>query len=174
MAGEERRKQILQLLKGQILNGSQLAKQLNVSRQVIVQDIALLRTSGYEILSTRQGYILSSDDTYTRTYHVRCPESEIETMLNVFVDAGGTVQDIFVIHNTYGVIRAELHLCNRREVKLFIESIHSGREAALHGLCKGGHWHTVSADSETALDSIQQDLHAKGYLIEKSTAGAKN
>ncbi len=65
MAGEDRRKKILQLLKGQILNGSQLAKQLNVSRQVIVQDIALLRTSGSEILSTRQGYILSADNTCT-------------------------------------------------------------------------------------------------------------
>ena len=88
-------------------------------------------------------------------------------MLNVFVDAGGTVQDIFVIHNTYGVIRAELHLCNRREVKQFIESIHTGREAALHGLCKGGHWHTVSADTENALDLIAQELSARGYLIER-------
>ena len=173
MAGEDRRKKILQLLKGQILNGSQLAKQLNVSRQVIVQDIALLRTSGHEILSTRQGYILSADNTYTRTYHVRCPEADIEPMLNVFVDAGGTVQDIFVIHNTYGVIRAELHLCSRREVKQFIESIHTGREAALHGLCKGGHWHTVSADSEGALAIIQQDLGAKGYLIESPPADGK-
>ena len=173
MAGEDRRKKILQLLKGQILNGSQLAKQLNVSRQVIVQDIALLRTSGHEILSTRQGYIVSADDTYTRTYHVRCPEADIEPMLNVFVDAGGTVQDIFVIHNTYGVIRAELHLCSRREVKQFIESIHTGREAALHGLCKGGHWHTASADSESALDLIQQDLRAKGYLIESPPADGK-
>ena len=170
MAGEDRRKKILQLLKGQILNGSQLAEQLNVSRQAIVQDIALLRTSGHEILSTRQGYILSADNTCTRTYHVRCPEDEIESMLNVFVDAGGTVQDIFVIHNTYGVIRAELHLCNRREVKQFIESIHTGREAALRGLCKGGHWHTVSADGESALDLIQQDLRAKGYLIESPAA----
>ena len=173
MAGEDRRKQILQLLNGQILNGSQLAKQLNVSRQVIVQDIALLRTSGYEILSTRQGYILSSDNARTRTYHVRCPEAEIEPMLNVFVDAGGTVQDIFVIHNTYGVIRAELHLCNRREVKQFIESIHTGREAALHGLCKGGHWHTVSADSESVLDAIQQELRSKGYLIEHAPSEGK-
>ena len=173
MAGEDRRKKILQLLKGQILNGSQLAKQLNVSRQVIVQDIALLRTSGSEILSTRQGYILSADNTCTRTYHVRCPESEIEPMLNVFVDAGGTVQDIFVIHNTYGVIRAELHLCNRRDVKQFIESIHTGREAALHGLCKGGHWHTVSADTENALDLIAQELRARGYLIER-TGGSES
>ena len=170
MAGEDRRKQILKLLRGQILNGSQLAKQLNVSRQVIVQDIALLRSSGHEILSTRQGYILSADNTCTRTYHVRCPESDIELMLNVFVDAGGTVQDIFVIHNTYGVIRAELHLCNRLQVKQFIESIHTGREAALHGLCKGGHWHTISADSEAALDLIQQELRAKGSLIEKPPA----
>ena len=150
-----------------------MAKHLNVSRQVIVQDIALLRTSGFEILSTRQGYILSADNTCTRTYHVRCPEEELEAMLNVFVDAGGTVQDLFVIHNTYGVIRAELHLCNRREVKLFIENIHTGREAALHGLCKGGHWHTVSAETEGALDLIQQDLRSKGYLIESPPAGTK-
>ena len=174
MAGEERRKKILQLLKGQILNGSQLAKQMNVSRQVIVQDIALLRTSGHEILSTRRGYILLADNTCTRTYHVRCPEAEIEPMLNVFVDAGGTVQDIFVIHNTYGVIRAELHLCSRREVKQFIESIHTGREAALHGLCKGGHWHTVSAASESDLDVIQQELRARGYLIENPAGDKKS
>lgn len=172
MPSENRRKQILRLLQGQILNGSQLAKQLNVSRQVIVQDIALLRTSGYEILSTRQGYILSADNTCTRTYHVRCPESEIEDMLNVFVDAGGTVEDIFVIHNTYGVIRAELHLGSRLQVKQFMESIHTGREAALHGLCKGGHWHTITADAEAALDLIQQELRAKGYLIEKTAPGA--
>ena len=73
-----------------------------------------------------------------------------------------------MIHNTYGVIRAELHLCNRREVKQFIESIHTGREAALHGLCKGGHWHTVSADTESALDLIAQELRARGYLIERT------
>ena len=83
------------------------------------------------------------------------------------------VQDIYVIHNTYGVIRAELHLCNRREVKQFIESIHTGREAALHGLCKGGHWHTVSADTENALDLIAQELRARGYLIER-TGGSES
>ena len=78
-----------------------------------------------------------------------------------------------MIHNTYGVIRAELHLCNRREVKQFIESIHTGREAALHGLCKGGHWHTVSADTENALDLIAQELRARGYLIER-TGGSES
>ena len=66
------------------------------------------------------------------------------------------------------MIRAELHLCNLREVKQFIESIHTGREAALHGLCKGGHWHTVSADTESALDLIAQELRARGYLIERA------
>lgn len=174
MAGEERRQQIIRLLRGHIMNGSQLAKQLSVSRQVIVQDIALLRISGYDILSTRQGYILPADDTCTRTYHVRCQEAEIQDMLNVFVDAGGTVQDIFVIHTAYGVIRAELHLCSRYEVQQFIDSIHTGREAALHGLCKGGHWHTVSANSEHALDLIQQVLREKGYLIENVSSGKQS
>ena len=53
-------------------------------------------------------------------------------------------------------------------MKQFIESIHTGREAALHGLCKGGHWHTVSADTESALDLIAQELRARGYLIERT------
>lgn len=166
MTGEDRRVEILKLLKGSILPGTALAKNLNVSRQIIVQDIALLRSSGYEIISSRQGYILSEDTKRTRAFHVRQEEGQLQDELNVFVDAGGTVQDVFVIHNTYGMIRAELHLSSRREVKEFLDSINSGREAALRGLCKGGHWHTVTADSEAILDLIDQELRAGGFLIE--------
>ncbi len=36
--------------------GKELASFYNVSRQVIVQDIALMRAAGYDIISTNRGY----------------------------------------------------------------------------------------------------------------------
>ena len=38
--------------------GKALAAQYEVSRQVIVQDIALIRAAGHNIISTNRGYIL--------------------------------------------------------------------------------------------------------------------
>lgn len=54
MDGENRRKTLLDLLAAaeEPLSGSALAKKLGVSRQVIVQDIALLRATNRDILST--------------------------------------------------------------------------------------------------------------------------
>ena len=51
MNGEERRKEILKFI-GQSpkpVSGTELAKQFDVSRQVIVQDVALLRAQNQEI-----------------------------------------------------------------------------------------------------------------------------
>lgn len=52
--GEERREYIIQLLTQtkKPISGTELARQMKVSRQVIVQDIALLRASNRNILST--------------------------------------------------------------------------------------------------------------------------
>ena len=57
MTGEVRREQILQMLKNQgvPLSGATLARQFHVSRQVIVQDIALMRAENHRILSTNKG-----------------------------------------------------------------------------------------------------------------------
>ena len=59
MEGERRREQLLLLLKQKKMpiSGTDLAKQLGVSRQVIVQDIALLRAINKNILSTNKGYL---------------------------------------------------------------------------------------------------------------------
>ena len=53
--GEERREHIIKLLTQtkKPISGTELARQMKVSRQVIVQDIALLRASNRNILSTR-------------------------------------------------------------------------------------------------------------------------
>ena len=59
--GSWRRKQIVALLKesSNPLSGTELGKKTGVSRQIVVQDIALLRTEGYEIVATPRGYLLN-------------------------------------------------------------------------------------------------------------------
>ena len=62
MTGEERRIKILKKLEDAEapLSGSSLAKLFHVSRQIIVQDIALIRAENHGIVSTNKGYILRS------------------------------------------------------------------------------------------------------------------
>ena len=54
MEGIKRRENLINILNNQNepISGSELSKLLGVSRQVIVQDIALLRASDINILST--------------------------------------------------------------------------------------------------------------------------
>ena len=60
MNGKERRNKIVRMLSDSEvpISGKELAGILDVSRQVIVQDMALLRAQDYKIISTNQGYIL--------------------------------------------------------------------------------------------------------------------
>ena len=60
MTGEERRIRILSKLQESPtpMSGTALAKAFHVSRQIIVQDITVLKGSGYNILSTHNGYII--------------------------------------------------------------------------------------------------------------------
>ena len=68
--GEMRRMNILEILNNRTtpVSGTELAGKLGVSRQVIVQDIALLRADNKEIMSTYKGYILHSPDKDSREY----------------------------------------------------------------------------------------------------------
>ena len=60
MKAAERRKAIVNLLlsSNEAVSGSTLSEKFGVSRQIIVQDITVLKGSGYEILSTHNGYIM--------------------------------------------------------------------------------------------------------------------
>ena len=68
MHGSERREQIIRQIQESKapVSGTKLASFYNVSRQVIVQDIALIRAAGYEIISTNRGYILNQPKTVCR------------------------------------------------------------------------------------------------------------
>ena len=95
MDGEFRRQQILKEIQqsGTPVSGKKLAGKYSVSRQVIVQDIAILRAAGNDIVSTCRGYVCQKSSYARRTIQVRHTDDEIMEELNVIVDFGGTAED---------------------------------------------------------------------------------
>ena len=166
MSGEERRNLILQTIieSKSPVSGTALAKKFNVSRQVIVQDIALIRANGKDIVSTNRGYILDDTGMVSRVFKVIHTDEQTEDELNLFVDHGGKVVDVFVYHKVYGVVSAEMNIRSRMDVKKYMESLRSGCSSLLKNVTSGYHYHTISADSVEILDEIQESLWEKGYL----------
>lgn len=167
MTGSERRQAILKALKEteKPLSGTALGELLGVSRQVIVQDIALLRTSGYEIVSTHRGYLVGSSNVGARRLvKVQHGPDQIEQELNLIVDHGGIVEDILVNHRTYAKIEAPLNVKSRRDVKKFVEDIQNGVSSPLSTITSGYHFHHISAESDEVLDEIVAALDELGFL----------
>lgn len=166
MNGEARRIEILNRLSGAEtpISASTLAEMFGVSRQVIVQDIALLRATGSVITSLARGYVLKKPTSFSRVFKVNHSDDDVESELNLIVDAGGTVEDIFVYHKVYGTVRATMGIKNRLQVKSFLESIASGKSSLLKNVTSGYHYHTISADSAETLDVIEKHLRENGFL----------
>lgn len=168
--GEKRRKEIMQILsrEEEAVSGSELAKRLGVSRQVIVQDIALLRAVNKNILSTTKGYILyqQNGEKVNRCFAVKHSTDAIEDELCIIVDNGGRVLDVIVSHDIYGEITADLIIKTRQDVYDFVQQVKTKNTTPLKELTDGTHLHTVEADSEEILDRIEEKLREKGYLIQ--------
>ena len=164
MTGIERREQIIKQMQENVapVSGQKLAGLLGVSRQVIVQDIALIRAAGHDIISTNRGYILSTPKKVSRVYPVFHTDEMLETELCSIVDLGGCVENVMVEHEIYGHLEAELNLNSRRKVKEFVSEISSGKSSPLKRLTSDYHAHRISADSEATLDLIEQMLKNKG------------
>lgn len=166
MKAEERRKSIVThlLSKQTAVPGAALSEMFGVSRQIIVQDMALLKAAGYEILSTHKGYIVQKSPLSERVFKTHHSSEETEDELNCIVDLGGTVVDVFVWHKVYGKIEAPLNIFSRLHVKQFLEGVRSGKSTELMSVTGGYHYHTVRADSPEILDKIYEALSAKGYI----------
>lgn len=170
LTGSERRKILLSMMQQSKspISGSTLGKKTGVSRQVVVQDMALLRTEGHPILSTTKGYCLqrTEQNQSVRILKVCHTDAQVEDELNAIVDLGGTIQDVMVNHRVYGKVTAPLNIRNRRDVRAFVDHIRSGKSTPLLNVTSGYHFHTISADGETILDEIEEMLRQKGYLAE--------
>ena len=166
MNSEQRREKILTILEEseRAVSGKELAAMLNVSRQAIVQDIALLRANGEDIFSTNLGYVCPKQTRSSRVFKTCHSDERVVEELQLIVDCGGTVEDVFVYHKVYGVIKADLHIRSRVDIEKFIEELESGRSSLLKNITSDYHYHTVYAESEAALDVIQEKLQDNDFL----------
>ena len=169
--GENRRARILQLLKehGTPLSGTVLAKEMGVSRQVIVQDIALIRAENHRILSTNKGYIIRPDNDAgsaqpKRVFFVRHTDDEVLDEFLTVLELGGSILDVAVEHELYGQIRADLLIETPQDARDFAARLSACRDNPLKMLTGDCHYHTISAPSEKLLDLIAQELTQKGFI----------
>lgn len=147
------------------ISGGALSEKFGVSRQIIVQDISVLKAAGFDILSTHSGYIIQSTPLAERVFKIRHTTEQTEDELNLIVDLGGTVVDVFVWHKVYGRVVANLNIFSRLHVKQFIEGVRSGKSTELMNITGGYHYHTIRADSEEVLDRIEKALEERNYIV---------
>ena len=166
MKAAERRKAIVNLLlsEQEALSGSALSERFGVSRQIIVQDITVLKGMGYDILSTHNGYIMQKSPLKERVLKLHHTTEQTEDELSLIVGLGGTVVDVFVWHKVYGKMEAKLNIFSDLHVKQFIEGVRTGKSSELMNITGGYHYHTIRADSEEILDRIENVLKERGYI----------
>lgn len=171
MNSNERRKKILFMIKHskKPLSGSFIARELNVSRQLIVGDVALLRASGSDIISTARGYIINdtkeNDNFLLKTIACKHTKEDMEDELNTIVDEGAVVMDVTIEHPVYGELTGDLHISSRRHVLDFIEKLNSKDSPMLSKLTHGIHLHTIKCEDQEMYNNVLKSLKIKGYLL---------
>lgn len=170
---DERRRRIMALLQEseQPITGTELATRMGVSRQIIVQDIALLRAQGAEVVATSLGYLLAqrlAQAAHRAVLAVRHDRERTEDELLTMIDRGLRVIDVVVEHPIYGELRGLLRLESREDVAGFIARLRESEAGLLSALTKGVHLHTVEASRPESIARAQAALYAKGYLLEDS------
>jgi uncharacterized protein len=172
MEAAQRRREILGILKAstQPVSAGTMAGHFQVSRQIIVGDIALLRAANVTISATPRGYILidqSADaDKIIHTIACRHNMDNLAQELYIIVDNGCGLIDVIVEHAVYGQISGQLHIFSRYDADSFMEKLAKDHAAPLSELTDGIHLHTISCCSEEAYRRVISELKAKGILFE--------
>ena len=169
MEAASRRQAILDRLRtaDRPVSASALAAGLNVSRQIIVGDIALLRAGGAEISATPRGYVLPrATDGITRTIACRHTLTQTGQELDILVDNGCTVLDVIVEHPVYGQLTGQLQISSRYDVEQFLARIRDSDAAPLSILTGGLHLHTLCCPNEDAYTRACAALKAAGLLLD--------
>ena len=166
MSVDTRHNTILEMLmKSDVpLSGTALSKELNVSRQIIVSDMNQLRADGYAILSTARGYILDPSQTIEKVFKVHHSVEGTLDELNLIVDLGATIKDVFIYHRVYGEIHAKLGISSRKDASAFYADIASGKSSPLSTATAGYHYHTIAAKDNETLIQVEKALEEHGFL----------
>lgn len=151
--------------------GDLLARELGVSRQAIVHDVAVLRAAGRPIVATVRGYLLvpaPAPDLARAVVAVRHAPVEAEAELNALVDLGVRVADVVVEHPVYGELRAQLQIESRADVAAWAEATRRSGAHLLSELTDGVHLHTLEATSGGRLEAARAALRELGMLLPES------
>jgi len=173
MKASERRTQLIEILfkSEEPVSASSLAGELGVSRQIIVGDIALLRASGNDIVSTPRGYILKKNDAESNGLIKRiacCHSSEqMVDELQICINYGCSVLDVIVEHPVYGQLTGQLRLSSLYDIQKFEERVYKAEAHSLSELTDGIHIHTLACPDEDAFERVTAELREKGYLYEE-------
>ncbi len=149
------------------LSAAALARELSVSRQIIVGDVALLRAGGLDITATPRGYLLPQPPAGVKcTFACRHRADQIGEELNAVVDQGCTVLDVIVEHPIYGQLTGPLRVSNRYEVEQFVDRCRQEEAAPLSQLTEGVHLHTLLCPDQEAAERVRAALEQLGFLYQ--------
>jgi hypothetical protein len=166
---EQRRRGILAWMQshGEPVRGGELAKRFRVSRQCLVQDVAILRAGGEEIAATPRGYHLPVQSRRGHREILACRHAPERTQeeLQILVDHGVKILDVIVEHPVYGELRGSLLLESRADVADFLARVSSSHASLLSSLTKGVHLHTVEASRPEMITRAKAQLRARGFLL---------
>lgn len=169
--GEERRKFILQLLANSEspITGTELAEKANVSRQVIVQDISLLKAKNHSIIATSQGYIylkpVKEQMKHSMTLACKHTPEETEEELLLLVKCNVTVKNVIVEHPVYGDLTASLMIKTEKDVHEFMQKMRDKKASLLSELTDGVHLHTIESEHKSSLLEAEKVLKHRGFLL---------
>lgn len=166
MKSEERRQQIIKRLTEATapVSAGILSQECGVSRQIIVKDIAQLRNEGFLISAFSRGYVLVRKNQFEKVFKVLHSDEDVARELNLIVDLGGAVEDVFVYHKCYNKVSARMDIRSRMDVQKFLDNIAAGKSSLLKNITSGYHYHTISAQNEETLTLIEEELWACGFL----------
>ena len=150
MKAKERRERILDIVKNSDVPvpANKLASEFDVSRQIIVQDIAVIRAADDGIIATNRGYIYKNESKCQREFKVKHGYDRTEEELTIIVDYGGVVKNV-----------------SRYDVAKCMKKLENSQSSLLGNATNGYHYHLIEAPSEEILDNIEQKLDETGFLV---------
>ena len=168
-SASQRRRRIVAWMRshGAPIRGEELAGHFRVSRQCVVQDIAILRAGGEDIVATPRGYRLpkGAGRRHRAILASRHAPERTEEELQILVDHGVKILDVMVEHPLYGELRGSLMIESRADVQDFLGQVSASHASLLSSLTGGVHLHTIEASRPEMISRAKARLRARGFLL---------
>lgn len=169
MNAAERRAEILRILSttSKPMAGGVLAKELKVSRQIVVGDIALMRAGGEDIIATNDGYLLNRPDSDLNVVTIRLKHKteDLFDVLCTIIDEGAEIKSLYIDHSIYGRVFIPFKITNRAEARGVSEAFMESGEKVIGDITGFKQYYEIGAGNQLILLRVQKNLNDKGYLI---------